>query len=104
MIRPVFGWGLLMSRRNLIAFGGLAMLCVALAVAAPARAEEAPNRQECVSAQPRAVPGFESAEVKEQPAPIYPSAALDAWSEGWVLLECAVTSGGVVRDIAIVRD
>jgi tetratricopeptide (TPR) repeat protein len=48
------------------------------------------------------VPGFISARPIDRPKPIYPKEALNEWSEGWVQLEYAIGSDGVVHGIAAV--
>lgn len=48
------------------------------------------------------IPGFTEAVVDFKPIPQYPKEALNDWSEGWVLLEHAITAQGEVRDIAVI--
>jgi TonB family protein len=46
--------------------------------------------------------GFTPAEKGSFPAPTYPRAALNDWSEGFAFLEFAVTAQGEVRDVFVV--
>ncbi len=48
------------------------------------------------------VPGFTSAQPAFVPPPSYPSEAENNWSEGWAMLEYAISSDGAVRGITVV--
>lgn len=48
------------------------------------------------------IPGFTAADLQVEPVLSYPSTALANWSEGWVLLEFAVTNQGVPRNITVI--
>jgi len=49
-----------------------------------------------------AIPGFVGAELSDKPPMRYPREAENTWSEGWVLLEYAITDKGMPRDMTVI--
>jgi len=76
-------------------------LFCAAALAMAAQAAHAEPNEDC-DRPAVVIPGFIGAEPVDQPKMRYPRNALDDWSEGWVLLEFAVTPQGVPANITVV--
>ncbi|MFM9862828.1 MAG: energy transducer TonB [Micropepsaceae bacterium] len=79
--------------RSLLLAGLFPIVCHA-----PASAQETDDVN-CRTAYPT---GFTPADKGLFPAPVYPRAALNDWSEGFAFLEFAVTAQGEVRDVFVV--
>ena len=76
-------------------------LFCAAALAMAAQAAHAEPNEDC-DRPAVVIPGFIGDEPVDQPKMRYPRNALDDWSEGWVLLEFAVTAQGVPANITVV--
>lgn len=75
------------------------LLCAALAMATQAAYAE--PVEDCENPK-LDIPGFTAIEPVDQPKMRYPRNALNDWSEGWVLLEFAVSAQGVPANMTVV--
>ena len=82
--------------------GRLLALLFAALLAGTARADDAISFGCNPGDENPDIPGFTKAQQDIKPSPRYPKKAIEAWSEGWLLLEHEIAADGTVRNIKVI--